>query len=421
MDQTGTRTAESPEAPDPPAPEPSGSALSRRGFLRAAGLAGGGVVAASLAACAPAAAPDWTFGPGVTAGPATRRSSPPPAPGPGPTPTPGATGTPPPSELPEGWTDHDFKAMDVVRRFVGNLAEPLGLVPFFGGFPPLDDDPEFTKVPHGNQPLEPRIEDGVKVFDLTVEEMEWPIDAKNPPLKALGYNGTWPGPILRVVQGDRVRVNFTNNLPETTGVHFHGIEFDDFTMDGVPFVTQLPIIPGETFTYDFVARNAGSHMYHSHHNATDQVGRGLLGAFIVDPANPADRYDRKYGVTQDIVFIHNDVLGGFTINGHGFPATVPIVAKVGEKIAIRYMNEGLMMHPWHTHGFRQRIVARDGWPLGNAEFDCDTLGVNPGERFDAIVECDRPGVWAFHCHILSHVEGLDGMFGMVTALVILPE
>ena len=102
------------------------------------------------------------------------------------------------------------------------------------------------------------------------------------------------------------------------------------------------------------------------------------------------------------------------------PATAPIVAKVGEKILIRYMNEGVMMHPWHTHGFRQRIVARDGAPLGSAEFRADTLGVNPGERWDAIVECDRPGVFAFHCHILPHVEGLDGMFGMVTALVILP-
>ena len=58
-------------------------------------------------------------------------------------------------------------------------------------------------------------------------------------------------------------------------------------------------------------------MYHSHHNATDQVGRGLLGAFIVEPAAPADRYDRLYGATQDIVWISNDTLGGFTINGRG--------------------------------------------------------------------------------------------------------
>ena len=84
--------------------------------------------------------------------------------------------------------------------------------------------------------------------------------------------------------------------------------------------------PARSFTYEFVARTPGSHMYHSHHNATDQVGRGLLGAFIVQPRTPAERYDRLYGASQDIVWISNDTLGGFTINGRGFPATAPIVA-----------------------------------------------------------------------------------------------
>jgi FtsP/CotA-like multicopper oxidase with cupredoxin domain len=85
------------------------------------------------------------------------------------------------------------------------------------------------------------------------------------------------------------------------------------------------------------------------------------------------------------------------------------------------MNEGIMMHPWHSHGYTQRVVARDGRPLGTAEYDCDTLGVNPGERADVTIKAERPGLWAFHCHILPHVEGLDGMFGMVTALIVVPE
>jgi FtsP/CotA-like multicopper oxidase with cupredoxin domain len=65
-----------------------------------------------------------------------------------------------------------------------------------------------------------------------------------------------------------------------------------------------------------------------------------------------------------------------------------------------------------------RVVARDGYPLGPASFMCDTLGVNPGERWDVVVECNEPGAWAFHCHILPHAEGAVGMFGMVTALVV---
>ncbi len=295
--------------------------------------------------------------------------------------------------------DHDAKALAAVKRFL---------------------DGEYAKVEGaGNQPLEPSIEGGVKVFRLTVDKIVHKIDAQSAPLDALGFNKTWPGPLLRVTEGDRVRAIFTNNLGETTGIHFHGQRVPN-NMDGVPHITQDPIKPGESFTYEFTANPAGSHMYHSHHNATDQVGRGLLGAFIVDPKDPARRYKELYGVSQDIVWISNDEVGGFTINGRGFPATAPIVATLGESILVRFMNEGILTHPWHLHGVPMHVVARDGYPLGSAAFFCDTLGVNPGERWDVVIKADALGAWAFHCHILPHAEGMDGMFGMVTALVVQP-
>jgi FtsP/CotA-like multicopper oxidase with cupredoxin domain len=294
--------------------------------------------------------------------------------------------------------DHDAAGKALVDRFLGG---------------------EWQQVPgFGNQPLAPRAEGNAKVFDISIETIKHQIDAEKAPIDALGFNSTWPGPRLEVVEGDLVRANFINNLPETTGIHFHGQDVPN-AMDGVPHVTQEPIpANGGRFTYEFTATPSGSHMYHSHHNATDQVGRGLLGAFIVQPSNAALRYDRLYGATQDIVWISNDALGGFTINGRGFPATQPIVASLGETIVIRFMNEGVMMHPWHLHGMPMRVVARDGYPLGSASFLCDTLGVNPGERWDVVIECRNPGAWAFHCHILPHAEGRDGMFGMVTALVV---
>jgi FtsP/CotA-like multicopper oxidase with cupredoxin domain len=293
--------------------------------------------------------------------------------------------------------DHDANALAVVQRFL---------------------DGEGAKMPNqGNLPLEPKIVDGVKVFELTIDEVDHQIDAGKDPIPGLGFNKSWPGPRLTVVEGDRVRAIFTNNMNETTGVHFHGQRLPN-NMDGVPHITQDPIKPGESFTYEFTAKTPGSHMYHSHHNATDQVGRGLLGAFIVEPTDPAQRYDKLYGATQDIIWISNDALGGFTINGHGFPATTPIVATLGETIVVRFMNEGNMMHPWHLHGMPMRVVARDGYPLGSAAFTCDTLGVNPGERWDVVIRCEEPGAWAFHCHILQHAEGPDGMFGMVNALVV---
>lgn len=280
-------------------------------------------------------------------------------------------------------------------------------------------DGEYGKVEGaGNQPYgDPRLDGGAKVFELTVDKISHRIDANKDPIAALGFKGTWPGPRIDVIEGDRVRAIFKNNLDESTGIHFHGQQLPN-NMDGVPLITQDPIKPGASFTYEFTAKTIGSHMYHSHHNATDQVGRGLLGAFIVHPKDPAQRVDRKYGVSQDITWISNDSLGGFTINGRGFPATAPIVAKLGDKILVRFMNEGVMMHPWHLHGMPMRVVARDGYELGGASFRCDTLGVNPGERWDVVIDCTEPGAWAFHCHILPHAEGREGMFGMVTALVV---
>ncbi len=374
--------------------------LTRRRLLRGGVVAGGGLVAATIAACTPTAGrPAWPLGPtlapGAGASGSPAATTPPAA---SPSASAGASHEPSHSPAPSGDpTDHDAIALSRVERFLGG---------------------EGASLPgQGNVILEPRLDGDVKVFEMTIDKIKHQIDGVSEPIDALGFNGTGPGPRLEVNEGDRVRAIFTNNMDESTGIHFHGQRLPN-AMDGVPHVTQEPIQPGASFTYEFVARTPGSHMYHSHHNATDQVGRGLLGAFIVHPADEAERYDQKYGASQDIIWISNDALGGFTINGRGFPATAPIVANLGDTIVIRFMNEGNMMHPWHIHGMPMRVVARDGYPLGSAEFTCDTLGVNPGERWDCVIECDEPGAWAFHCHILQHAEGRDGMFGMVTALVV---
>jgi FtsP/CotA-like multicopper oxidase with cupredoxin domain len=231
-------------------------------------------------------------------------------------------------------------------------------------------------------------------------------------LDGFGYNSQLPGPIIRVTEGEKVRVKVTNRTDQTTGVHWHGVRVPN-AMDGVPFVTQSPIKPGETFVYEFTAGPIGSHMYHSHHNATEQVGGGMLGPFIVMPKDSS--VDPKYD--KDELFILNDLLGGVTINGKGFPATAPYTAKLGQRIRFRFMNEGVQIHPVHLHGLTFEVFARDGYPLPQP-FKCDTITIGPGERWDAIVVADAPGVWAFHCHILTHAEGATGMFGMVTALIV---
>ena len=263
----------------------------------------------------------------------------------------------------------------------------------------------------GNQPLEPRIVNGVKVYDLTAKKIRWET-APGQTVEAWAYNDQVPGPQIRVREGDRVRVTLKNELAESTSIHFHGLELPN-DQDGVPFVTQPPIKPGQSYTYDFTVPNSGSHMYHSHHNAATQVGLGLLGAFIVEPKSPLpiERADVDY------TLVLNDGAHGYTFNGKSFPATEPIVAKKGQKVRIRFMNEGMMIHPMHLHGMHMTVIAKDGWDQP-APWKCDTLNVAPGERWDVIVNCDKPGTWAFHCHILPHAESDHGMFGMVTALIV---
>jgi FtsP/CotA-like multicopper oxidase with cupredoxin domain len=266
----------------------------------------------------------------------------------------------------------------------------------------------------GGQPLEYEMDGDVKVFNLTADVVEWEF-MPGKTVEAWTYNGVTPGPEIRVTEGDKVRVNITNNLPESTAIHWHGLMVPN-SQDGVPFITQSPIKPGESFTYEFPIRegNAGSHMYHSHHNAAAQVTKGLLGPFIVEPKDPASRpaFDREYTIV-----LNDGPIGGFSLNGKGFPATQPLVAKKGDKVLIRYMNEGLMIHPMHLHGMPQLVIAHDGY-LTPMPYMCDTLNIAPGQRYEVLVDATEPGVWAFHCHILNHAESEHGMFGMVTAFIV---
>jgi len=266
----------------------------------------------------------------------------------------------------------------------------------------------------GNQPLEYTMDGDVKVFELECSVFDWEY-RPGEFAEAWGYNGAVPGPEIRVTEGDKVRFLVTNNLPESTSVHWHGLVLP-VRMDGVPFITQAPIKPGETFVYEWTIRegNTGSHMYHSHHNSAFQVTHGLLGAFIVEPKDKSTEpeYDKEY-----TLILNDGPIGQFTINGKSFPAGEPLTAKQGEKLRIRFMNEGLMIHPMHLHGMPMLVTHNDGYALPQP-YMCDTLNIAPGERYDVIVHATEPGTWAFHCHILSHAESKHGMFGMVTALVV---
>ena len=270
----------------------------------------------------------------------------------------------------------------------------------------------------GNRPLEPRLVGGVKVFELDVAHGFWEV-SKGVSKPSLAYNGQIPGPELRVQPGDRVRIVVGNHIDQPTALHLHGITLPN-EMDGVPYITQPPIMPGESFTYEFdVVDPPGMYVYHSHFNSAEQVGKGLYGALIVEPK--AGSWRGTYGVEPSVeysIFVGDGPLG-FVLNGKSFPATAPLVAARGDWVLIHLANDGELLHPMHLHGFHFLVVGEDGFPLSRSNrYMADTLVVAPGARYDILVKADQPGAWAFHCHILSHVEGPEGMFGMVTALVV---
>jgi FtsP/CotA-like multicopper oxidase with cupredoxin domain len=276
----------------------------------------------------------------------------------------------------------------------------------------------------GNQLLKPKVlGDGTKEFHLTAELADWEVEPGNT-VRAWTFNGTVPGPWIKVDVGDKVKVVVDNKLPMSTGVHFHGLEVP-FNMDGVPDITQQPIKPTRSFTYTFTAEKPQMGMYHSHHDAQVQVPNGMLGIFQVgDAALPAGTGP----VTQEVPMVLNDAgVIGLSLNGKSFPATAPVIAHVGDWVQIDYYNEGLQVHPMHLHGLPQLVISQDGYPVPEP-YTLDTLLIAPGQRFSTLVHAtsdflgpdNTPGIWAFHCHILTHAEGPMGMFGMVTTLIVEP-
>jgi FtsP/CotA-like multicopper oxidase with cupredoxin domain len=267
----------------------------------------------------------------------------------------------------------------------------------------------------GDVVLEPRLENGVKVFELETSVVRWNI---LPDVQVEGYafNGQIPGPRLRVTEGDQIRITVTNHLPESTTVHWHGLIVPN-GMDGPAGITQKPIEPGASFTYEFTTEQAGTFFYHSHDHADRQQALGLYGALIIDPKNPADapKADKEYviqlqewllrdGLTYPAMPMEGALANYFTINGKAYPDTDSVRMKVGETIKLRFIGtQNDSIHPMHVHGGPFTVVARDGYTLAPAQqFQADTVNVGPGQRYDVIWTARHPGKWLVHCHIPHH-------------------
>jgi FtsP/CotA-like multicopper oxidase with cupredoxin domain len=281
----------------------------------------------------------------------------------------------------------------------------------------------------GDQLLEPRIEDGVKVFDLETSVIQWNI-LPYEQVMAYAFNRQVPGPRIRVTEGDRIRINVTNHLPESTTVHWHGLILPN-EMDGPAEITQEPIAPGETFTYEFTTQQRGTYFYHTHDHPDRQQGLGLYGALIIDLKAPEEtpEYDLEYtiqlqewlereGYTYPAMLMEGGLPNFFTINGKAYPETDTIEMKVGQKLRLRFIgSNNNFIHPMHIHGGPFTIVETDGYPVpATAQIEKDTVNVGPGERYDVIWTAREPGKWLIHCHIPHHTtndnveeEGAGGL------------
>lgn len=265
----------------------------------------------------------------------------------------------------------------------------------------------------GDQPLEARLDGAVKVFALEASVVGWNI-LPGVQVAAYAFNGQVPGPRVRITQGDRVRFIVRNSLPEPTTVHWHGLILPN-GMDGPAGITQAPIAPGGSFSYEFTASQAGTFFYHSHDKPDRQQALGLYGALIIDPAKPGAVYDKELVVqlqewmTKDGYTFPAMPMDGmqpnfFTINGKAYPATERVQLRQGQKLLVRFIgSQSGFIHPMHIHGGPFTIIATDGQPVPEASrIEKDTVNVAPGERYDVIWTAREPGKWLLHCHINHH-------------------
>jgi FtsP/CotA-like multicopper oxidase with cupredoxin domain len=284
---------------------------------------------------------------------------------------------------------------------------------------------------------------------LIARETAWEL-APGKVIRAWSYNGQVPGPEIRLREGERVRIVLKNNLPEPTTVHWHGVDVPN-PMDGVPGVTQAPVRPGETFTYEFEARPAGTRWYHTHTEEHRQLDLGLYAPLIIEPAN-GDPFpsDREYTLVLDdwatgtgrplpstregtagargsmggmmgsgMGRMMEGMMGGqgmggmmgggqhpaydvMTINGKAFPATDPLRVRKGERVRLRLINASAD----HTHvirlaGHRLQVTHTDGNPLVEP-VAVDAVPIAPSERYDVHFLADRPGAWFLYCAEPGH-------------------
>ena len=254
------------------------------------------------------------------------------------------------------------------------------------------------------------VENGVKVFNLVAE----PVKRQLVPFKMMdvwGFNRSCPGPTIQVNQGDRVRIIFDNHLPESTTVHWHGLEVP-LAMDGVPYISQKPVPPGGRYVYEFTLHQEGTYFYHSHGAMQEMMG--MIGLFLLHPQKPyKPRVDHDFGIVlQEWAILPNNTVPNtanmefnwLTFNGVSGPAATPLVVRLGSRVRIRIVNLGMDHHPIHLHGHQFVITGTEGGRAPESTwYPQNTVLVGVAQARDIEFDAKYPGDWMLHCHLPHHM------------------
>lgn len=227
------------------------------------------------------------------------------------------------------------------------------------------------------------------------------------------FNNSVPGPQIRVKQGDTVKINLKNQLPEPVTIHWHGVPVPN-AMDGIPGVTQNAVQPGQSFTYEFKADVPGTYWYHSHQDSVNQLDRGLYGSFVVEGKNE-EKVDCDYTLMLDEWMSSGEMSGMnhstmnmghdmsmydlYTINGKSGSLVDQLPVKQGDRVRIRLINAGYLSHQIHLHGHEFKVIATDGQPINNPDILKDNvISIAAGERYDIEFVANNPGKWLIEDH-----------------------
>lgn len=291
----------------------------------------------------------------------------------------------------------------------------------------------------------------VKEFHLIAREAQWEVSA-GVKVPVLAYNGQIPGPVMRVRQGDAIRIILHNQLKVPTSLYFQGLILPQ-SVDGLPRKQAGLLAPGDTYAYQFVADRPGTVWYHPQVIHQDQVYSGLSGVLIVEPqsassyttdvamvvqqwdvagalktgkktaragnrgnaasasnsANMANSGPDGDGQATDIAAARSCAMTYFTMNGKSAPGIPPIEVRKGDRVRLRTVNASQQMCPLYLTGHRFEIVAVNGSEPNDLVPRRDTITLQPGDRYDLEFVADNPGVWSLSSLLVDQSTN-DGKF-----------